>query len=92
MEKERGLLLGCYIRVIECRLGPLGCEVSQCLALDVVRVLELETEALKFHGPLRDASSGQRVLQGASQIVFGHHRDRVPLEVWPHLAGGNEDC
>ena len=50
------------LRAVDRRLGPLGCEVSQCLALDIVRVLELEPEALEFHGPRRDASGSQRVL------------------------------
>ena len=76
------------LRVFERCLGLLGCEVSQRLALDVVRVLELESEALEFHGPRRDASSGQRVLQGTPRVVLEHHRDRVPLEVWPHLVDG----
>ena len=55
----------CFLlRVVDRRLGLLGREVGQCLALDVFRVLELEPEALEFHSPRRDASSGQRVLQG----------------------------
>ena len=41
------------LRAVDRHLGPLGCEVSQCLALDVVHVLELETEAL-----MRPVASG----------------------------------
>ena len=55
---------------IECRLGPLGCEASQCLALDVVHVIELEYEALKFHGPRRDASSGQQFSRGFLRLYL----------------------
>ena len=42
---------GFLFRVVERRLGPLGREIRQRLTLDVVRVLELETETLKLHGP-----------------------------------------